>query len=216
MKKAKLIALVLAVMCVLALSACGASFDPVAYVQGNFDAAFHGDITDEFVATLDDVDSVEDFEAEYNELIDATTDGFLTSMGIFDPSETLRADTRDMFITLMDSAKYEVSNEYVENEDGSYIVEVTVYPLLTYLDVCLDEDGAIEAAALEKVTADMSYDQIITVFLEEIIAAVNIAMENPEYGEGIVYEVEIFIDEDGYYNVDESAMEEIGAAILGA
>jgi len=216
MKKTKLAVALLAVMCIFAFSACGASFDPVAFVQGNFDAAFHGDITDEFIATLADVDSVEEYEEQYDKMLEDTADNILISMGILEPTEMLKADTRDMFAMLMDAAKYEVNSEYVENEDGSYVVEVTVYPLLTYMDVCMDEDGSVSAAAEAKVTADMSYNQIMEVVVEEMIAEVNAEMANPTYGDAIVYEIEVFLDDEGYYTVDEYLIAEISAVLLGA
>ncbi|MBR5329513.1 MAG: hypothetical protein IKV45_04825 [Firmicutes bacterium] len=216
MKKTKIAVALLAVMCIFAFSACGASFDPVAFVQGSFDATFHGDITDEFVDTLVDVDSVEDYQEQYNEMLDSAVDNTLISMGIYDPSEMLKADTRDMFAMLMDAAKYEVNSEYVENEDGSFIVEVTVYPLLTYMDVCMDEDGSITAAVEAKVTGDMSYDQIMELYMEELIAAFKTAMENPTYDEGQVYEIEVFLDDDDCYTVDEYVIAEISAVLMGA
>lgn len=216
MKKTKLLAALLAVMCVFAFSACGASFDPVAYVQGNFDAVFHGDITDEFVSTLGDVDSAEEYQEEYNDLLETTTEGILTSMGIFDPTEALKADTRDMFVNILDATKYEVSSEYTEDEEGNYYVEVTIYPLLTYMEVCLDEDGTITAAAEAKVTADMTYDEIMIIVVEEMIAEVNAALANPEYGEAQTYEIYVYADEDGYYTADEDQIAEISAALMGA
>ena len=216
MKKSKLILVFLAVMCIFAFSACGAAFDPVAYVQGNFDAVFHGNITEEFIDTLDDVDSVEEYREEYDELLETTSNGILTGMGLSDATEILKDDTRAMFRNVMGATKYEVSSECVEYEDGSYDVEVTVYPLLTYMDVCSDADGSVNAAAEARVTGDMTYEQIMTVVVEEMIAEINTELANPTYGDPQTFTVHVYQDEDGLYTVDENDIAEITAALLGA
>lgn len=216
MKKTKLLVALLAAMCLLVFAGCGgAEFDPVAYVQGNFDAVFHGTVTDEFIATLDDVDSAEEYEEEYADLLEEISDTTLLSMGITDPTEALSADTQVMFKSIFGASKYEVSSDYVENEDGSFDVTVTVYPLLTYMDVCSDSDGSITAAAEAKVTDDMSYEEIMTVVMEEMIAKINVEMENPTYGDAQTCTVHVFIDDDGYYNVDEDEISDITTILMG-
>ena len=216
MKKSKLILALLAVMCLFAFSACGAEFDPVAYVQGNFDAVFHGEVTDEFIATLDDVDSAEDYKEEYEELLETTTDGIITSMGITEPTEVLKNDVKNMFVNVLGATKYEVSSEYVANDDGSFDVEVVAYPLLTYVETCNDTNGAITAAAEARVTADMTYEQIMTVVVEEMILAVNNALAAPVYGEPQTYTVHVYQDDDGLYTVDESDIAIITTTLMGA
>lgn len=216
MKKTKIILALLAVMCMFAFSACGAEFDPVAYVQGNFDAVFHGEITDEFIATLDDVDSAEDYREEYDELLESTTAGIIASMGITEPTEVLKNDVKDMFVNVLGATKYEVSSDYVSNDDGSFDVEVTAYPLLTYVETCNDTNGAITAAAEARVTADMSYDQIMVVVVEEMILAVNNALSAPTYGEPETFTVHVYQDEDGLYTVDESDIANITTTLMGA
>lgn len=215
MKKKKLLIVLLAAMCLFAFAACGAEFDPIAYVQGSFDSVFHGTVTEEFVDSLDDVDSVEDYEAQYEELLTSITDSTLASMGITEPGEALKADTTEMFKNIFNASKYEVSSEAVENEDGSYDVEVTVYPLLTYMEVCNDSDGSVTAAAESRVTSDMSYDEIMMVFMEELIAEINAELANPTYDEAQTRTVHVYIDEDGYYNIDEDDMAEITTILMG-
>lgn len=193
----------------------GAEFDPIAYVQGSFDSVFHGTVTEEFVDSLDDVDSVEDYEAQYEELLASITDSTLASMGITEPGEALKADTTEMFRNIFNASKYEVSSEAVENEDGSYDVEVTVYPLLTYMEVCNDSDGSVTAAAEGRVTSDMSYDEIMMVFMEELIAEINAELANPTYDEPQTQTVHVYIDENGYYNIDEDDMAEITTILMG-
>lgn len=216
MKQKKLFMVLLAVMCLFAFAACGgAEFDPIAYVQGSFDAVFHGTVTDEFIATLDDVDSAEAYKTEYDDMLASVTETTLTSMGITEPTESLTADTKAAFVSIFDASKYEISNEYIENEDGSFDVEVTVYPLLTYMEVCNDSDGSLTAAAETKVTADMSYEEIMTVVIEEMIAKLNTEMQNPAYGDPQTCTIHVYLDDNGYYIVDEDEISEITMILMG-
>ena len=93
----------------LALAGCGAAFDPVAFVQGSLDAAVRGNVTQEFIDSVDDVDSVEELEADYDEMLDLVTDLTLSSAGFTDASDSIRADLKEMFANLMSKAKYEVT-----------------------------------------------------------------------------------------------------------
>lgn len=215
MKKAKryLLAIAAAVV-VLALAGCGAAFDPVAFVEGGLDAAIRGDVTQEFIDSVDDMDSVEELEAEYSEMLDFVTDTTLSSAGFTDTPETLQADLKDMFANLMQKTKYEVTGEYTEDGEA-YSVEVVAYPLLTYMSICNDENGEIEAAATARCDASMSMEEILTVYMEELINAMNTALENPEYGEAQTFNLTVAPDEDGYYSVDETEIEDLTTFLLG-
>ena len=198
----------------LALAGCGAAFDPVSFVQGSLDAAVRGNVTQEFIDSVDDVDSVEELEADYDEMLDLVTDLTLSSAGFTDASDSIRADLKDMFATVMKNTKYEVTGEYTEEGDG-YSVEVIAYPLLTYMSICNDEDGTVENAALARCDASMSMDEILTVYMEEMINAMTIALENPEYGEAQTFNIAVVLDDEGYYTVDENDIEELTGFLLG-
>ena len=205
---------VAAVIMMLALAGCGAAFDPVAFVQGGLDAAIQGNVTEEFIDSVDDVNSVEEFEADYSDMLDFVTNTTLTAAGYTEAPESIRADLKDMFATVMKNTKYEVTGEYTEEGDG-YSVEVIAYPLLTYMSICNDEDGTVENAALARCDASMSMDEILTVYMEEMINAMNIALENPEYGEAQTFNIAVVLDDEGYYTVDENDIEELTGFLLG-
>ena len=198
----------------LALAGCGAAFDPVSFVQGSLDAAVRGNVTQEFIDSVDDVDSVEELEADYDEMLDLVTDLTLSSAGFTDASDSIRADLKDMFATVMKNTKYEVTGEYTEEGDG-YIVEVTAYPLLTYGKVIEDADGTIENAVLARCTSSSTMEEILNTYMEEMIIAMNAALENPEYGEAETFEIAVMPDEEGYYTVDETDVEELTNFLLG-
>lgn len=205
---------VAAVIMMLALAGCGAAFDPVAFVQGGLDAAIQGNVTEEFIDSVDDVNSVEEFEADYNDMLDFVTDTTLTAAGYTEAPESIRADLKDMFATVMKNTKYEVTGEYTEEGDG-YIVEVTAYPLLTYGKVIEDADGTIENAVLARCTSSSTMEEILNTYMEEMIIAMNAALENPEYGEAETFEIAVMPDEEGYYTVDETDVEELTNFLLG-
>ena len=207
-----LVAAVLVLM--LALAGCGAAFDPVSFVQGSLDAAVRGNVTQEFIDSVDDVDSVEELEADYDEMLDLVTDLTLSSAGFTDASDSIRADLKDMFATVMKNTKYEVTGEYTEEGDG-YIVEVTAYPLLTYGKVIEDADGTLENTALARCTESMTMEEILNIYMEEMIKAMNAALENPEYGEAQTFDVAVTMDDEGYYTVDETDVEELTNFLLG-
>ena len=205
---------VAAVIMMLALAGCGAAFDPVAFVQGGLDAAIQGNVTEEFIDSVDDVNSVEEFEADYNDMLDFVTDTTLTAAGYTEAPESIRADLKDMFATVMKNTKYEVTGEYTEEGDG-YIVEVTAYPLLTYGKVIEDADGTIENAVLARCTSSSTMEEILNTYMEEMIIAMNAALANPEYGEAQTFDVAVTMDDEGYYTVDETDVEELTNFLLG-
>ena len=51
--------------------------------------------------------------------------------------------------------------------------------------------------------------------MEEMINAMNIALENPEYGEAQTFNIAVVLDDEGYYTVDENDIEELTGFLLG-
>ncbi len=215
MKKIKwcLIA-VISVMLIFSFSGCGEKFDPVAYVQGNFDLFFHGEASEEFVDSLEDVETVDELKAEYNEIVDFFTDETINSLSMDTVDDNVRNDLHQMYVALLDASKYEITGNYSENND-EYEVEVIAYPLETYNDVINDEDGTLTAKAEEAITADASYDEIMATYIGIMAKEVESALADPTYGEPKTYNIRVFVDEDGYYTVDEDQIADITGFLLG-
>ena len=215
MKKIKwcLIA-VISVMLILSFSACGQKFDPVAYVQGNFDLLFHGEASEEFVDSLEDVETVDELKAEYNEIIDFFTDETINSLNMKAANDNVKNDLHQMYIALLDASKYEVTGNYSENND-EYEVEVIAYPLKTYNEVINDENGTLTAKAEEAITADASYDDIMVTYIGILAQEVESALADPTYGDPQTFNIRVFIGDDGYYTVDEDEIAEITSFLLG-
>ena len=215
MKKIKwCLVAVISVMLILSFGACGQKFDPVAYVQGNFDLLFHGEASEEFVDSLEDVETVDELKAEYDEIIDYFTEETVNSLEMDTVNDSVKSDLREMYIALLDASKYEVTGNFSEN-DGEYEVEVIAYPLLTYNEVINDEDGTLTAKAEESITADSSYDDIMTTYIGLLADEVESSLANADYGDPKTYNIRVFVDDDGYYTVDEDQIAEITSFLLG-
>ena len=48
-----------------------------------------------------------------------------------------------------------------------------------------------------------------------MIKAMNAALENPEYGEAQTFDIAVTMDDEGYYTVDETDVEELTNFLLG-
>ena len=74
-------------------------------------------------------------------------------------------------------------------------MEVTAYPLLTYGKVIEDADGTVENAVLARCTASSTMEEILNIYMEEMIIAMNAALENPEYGEAQTFDIAVTMDD---------------------
>lgn len=215
--KRKTVTILLAICLSAALlcTACGAaSFDPVAYTKGNLDAAFHAEYDEEFINSLDDGTTKESLEADNQQIIDEMVEETLGSLGISDSNAELNATLGDMFKNVFAATKYEMG-EATEGEDGAYDVAVTVYPLLDYARICNDEDDVLTDAVIDKVTYDMSDEELYIVLINELCAQVNAALENPTYGDAQTASLHLFVNDDGYYDIDEDSVEAFTEILLG-
>lgn len=216
MKKRKTAAILLALCLSVALlcTACGDSFDPVAYTQGSLDAAFHGVYDEDYINSLDDGSTKESLEADSQEIIDEMVEDTMSELGISDSSNELSGTLGEMFKNVFNATKYEVG-EATEGEEGAYDVEITIYPLLDYARICNDEDDVLTDAVLDKISLSMSDEELYTVLINELCAQVNTALENPTYGDPQTFSLHLFVNDDGYYDVDEDSMEEFAGILLG-
>ena len=130
MKRKISIAVIAAAMTVIiTLSMTGCSGDnPSGLVKANLDYLCTGEMTDEILATADG-QSEEELERLYQEDIDEAVDGLISELDCEAyASDEKRAVVENFIKAAMKKAKYEVSEEYTE-DDGVYYVPVTVYPM---------------------------------------------------------------------------------------
>ena len=212
MKKTKLIAVLMAVMCVFACAACGATYDPVTHVQGELDAYYHGLYNEDYIAMLGDGTTEQILRDQNEALTNSGVDSLIMSYDIYNPSAELEALVTDMINTWYDAMKYEVG-EATEGED-CYVVEVTAYPLLTYDEVLDDADGTLEDTIMSLTNDSMSDEEWNTIALTEVCNALISALANPTYGDPVTVEITLNLGSDGLYVLSESDFIELENSLL--
>ena len=178
-----LLGTMLAALMALSLTACGETFDPVAYMQGTLDSVYHNEQSQEFLDNLDDENTIESLKKDREDSINEMAESLATLSGVANPSDETLANVKKMLSDVYAATKYEVG-EATEDEDGGYTVAITVYPLLSFASVATDENGIYTDALTEALTADMS------------------ELKDPQYGDAIETTLKIS-DEGDYYIVDE-------------
>ena len=214
MKKMKWLTVLLAVVCVITLTACGTDIDPTAYAEGTLEAHFHGNISEEYASALGI--SEEKLEKQFDEAMNTYAAERIAAMGISDPTEEMVAETRDMLVNAYTNTKFDVAREYTEGENGEYYVEVTAYSLVSFYDIISDKDGSLTAALADAYTADRTYGDIVILSLEMTVDAVNEALKNPVYGDPITFDLKISVGSDGERIISEEQLLELDRILLGS
>lgn len=207
-----LVGTMLAALMTLSLTACGETFDPVAYMQGSLDSVYHNEQSQEFLDNLDDENSIESLKKDREDSINEMAENLAMLSGVTDPSDETLANVKKMLSDVYAATKYEVG-EATEDEDGGYAVAVTVYPLLSFASVATDEDGIYTDALTEALTADMSEDEMYETALSVLCNLIEEQLKDPQYGEAIETTLKIS-DEGDYYIVDEDEFADLENLLL--
>lgn len=203
MKKLKniLVAIIMTALLALSLSACG-GFDPAAYVKGSLDGLYHGEITEEYVNTLDDGSTVESLEKDYNDTIDEETEMIVSNLGVESASKESIAKLREAVINVNKATRYEIG-EVTENGDN-YDVTITVYPLDIY-NQTINSDDYLTRISEECSTPGISDPDFFTAAVERIAADITAAALDPQYEEPEEITVSIILDTNGYYSISKDS-----------
>ena len=202
----------LAALMALSLTACGETFDPVAYMQGTLDSVYHNEQSQEFLDNLDDENSIESLKKDREDSINEMAENLATLSGVTNPSDETLANAKKMLSDVYAATKYEVG-EATEDEDGGYTVAVTVYPLLSFASVATDESGIYTDALTETLTADMSEDEMYETALSVLCNLIEEQLKDPQYGDAIETTLKIS-DEGDYYIVDEDEFKDFENLLL--
>lgn len=118
MKRKKIATLALVFTMALGmLAGCGNSFDASKYLQAQLDNSYKNDST---LMVEQKIDTKENGEKVYEQVLDNQVDGFFTGVDI---SDDLKARYRDIFADMLAKANYTVG-ESKKQSDGSYSVTV--------------------------------------------------------------------------------------------
>lgn len=197
-------ALVLALTMVLALSACGKTFDAAGYVDANMKLVTTGDGSALEAYTKE---ASTDMEEEYQEEMDGIIEDLL---GQADLPESLAQEFSDLLKEIMASASYSVG-EAKENDDGSFDVPMTIKPLK--LNIAQDMTEWVNNLDYSKYDLN-DMDAIYEDIFKEVAKMMKDAVAKKEYDTEKEYTIHVAKNEDGVYEADEETLSEIGANLF--
>lgn len=208
-KKKALIAVLITLLLgtCMVFASCG-GFDAGAYVKESLDYVKTGNITDEYLKMTGM--SMEEAQKEYDDSVEKLVNEMIDVVGIDSyNTEDNKQTVRDFAKTMLASLRYDISEE-VEEKDGSYFVEVNVYPVKAMLemDSYLHDEFTPE---WEKKISSGSYkfttkDQLMIDMMNDYMVRFTDKIKNSEYGEPQTIKLEVKFDknEDMYKVTDDS------------
>lgn len=200
-----------AVSLIFLITACAVftgcnDIDPPAMVKTNLDLVNTGKITDETLKQFDQ--SKEELQKTYEDSMKESIDMFFEA-DEFDSfnTEEGRAKIYKAFETLYSNVKFEVSEDYTE-EDGTYIVDVTVYPMEVW-----DEAYAyVEDKASSGEYTYTSEEQLTRDICNDLFDYIIEHADKPTYVDPVTVKAKIAQDKDGNYSITDESLQEIDNA----
>ena len=203
MKRMKrVLALGMAVLMCMGLTACGKDFDAAGYTKSVLDANYHAQY---------------DKYAEYRGIPESdakkeVTEGMRTQIESAFSGMDVSDEMMDKYIEVADKA-YDLADFTVKDakkqDDDSYVVTVVIKPS----DVFSNSSNYVNDIATEY--ADQGKDPTQTdVLMDILVESLNRAIEANSYGDETTLEVHVTADKDGAYGIEESEMETLEATMF--
>ncbi len=182
----------LAVMLVCALTVgmfggCGNKFDAAAYTKAVLDNSYKNDGSGYKELNIG---TEEEAAATYEEGLNAVTDSYLYGMNISDED---REEFKAVFADILAGAKYTVG-EAVEQEDGSYVVEVSYEQMNVYVPAVDIYMGKVEAMT-EEITSLTDEEEIINMMLTLLRESFAESFANVTYQEAATTTITVAIED---------------------
>ena len=203
MKRMKrVLALGMAVLICMGLTACGKDFYAAGYTKSVLDANYHAQY---------------DKYAEYRGISESdakkeVTEGMRTQIESAFSGMDISDEMMDKYIEVADKA-YDLADFTVKDakkqDDDSYVVTVVIKPS----DVFSNSSNYVNDIATEY--ADQGKDPTQTdVLMDILVESLNRAIEANSYGDETTLEVHVTADKDGAYGIEESEMETLEATMF--
>lgn len=180
--------------------------DPPGMVKTNLELVNTGKITDETLEQFDQ--SEEELKKIYEDGMKESIDMFFedNELDVFDTEEA-RDKLYTAFEKLYSNVKFEVSEDYTE-EDGAYLVDVTVYPMEVW-----DEAYAyVEDKASNGEYTYTSEEQLAKEIYNDLFDYIIEHADKPVYTDPVTVKAKIAKDEDGKYSITDESLQEIDNA----
>ena len=190
MKRMKrVLALGMAVLMCMGLTACGKDFDAAGYTKSVLDANYHAQY---------------DKYAEYR--------GISESDAKKEVTEGMRTQIESAFSGM--DVSDEMMDKYIEVADKAYdLADFTVKDAKKQDDVFSNSSNYVNDIATEY--ADQGKDPTQTdVLMDILVESLNRAIEANSYGDETTLEVHVTADKDGAYGIEESEMETLEATMF--
>lgn len=207
MKKLKKLWLgVFALFLVVSVSGCDSnSFDASKYVKGILDSTYLGDMT----AYMETVEVTEkEAQESYEKGVEAEASLMLELYAVEDASDAMYKKLTETYKEIYKKSKYEVKD--AKQEGTKYLVEVVIYPMDIYQkseeEMDKEFDALLESDIEDDKFADAMAEKIISIF-EKNIATIS-------YGDAKTFTVELTMDKDGLWGMEEDTFYDMDAAII--
>ncbi|MBQ7245451.1 MAG: hypothetical protein IJS33_00830 [Firmicutes bacterium] len=223
----KIVIIILSILMVLGLAACGSSSTPVdkmrTLVSGNLDAIYKGIISDDYLEVIGSTADVQ--RDNYIEGLNTEAEFFCYYFDIVDSSydesfEDLREETRNKIISMYkqiyEKSKYE-AKESVKQSDGSYTVQVSIEPIdimekaietlssgtyEPYNEFSARYEG-VDVEAMSDEEFDAFYEAYIDDYTNTIIDCILSLLPSLGYKETKTISVQIQADDEGIYSIND-------------
>lgn len=203
MKKMKrVLALGMAVLMCMGLTACGKDFDAAGYTKAVLDANYHAQY-DKYA----DYRGISESDAE-KEVTDGMKEQIKSAFEGMDVTDAML----DKYIEVADKA-YDLADFTVKDaekqKDDSYVVTVVIKPA----DVFANSSNYVNDIATEYANKNLDPTQP-DVLMDILVESLNRAIKANSYGDETTLEVHVTADKDGAYGIEDSEMETLESTMF--
>lgn len=204
-------AMLAALMAIVGVTGCGASFDASAYLKAILDNSYKNDST----AFVEQKLGTKEEAAElYQQGIDAN----IEQLSDFTLDEETLSELESVFCEVYAKADYTVG-EAEKQDDNSYIVKVTYRPMTLFTEVMSSYETALEDKAAEFTQRvengeEISEEEIEQIAIQLYIEAIKTELADIQYGEESTMVIRIELN-DNVYTPNENDVMNLEYALLG-
>ena len=213
----KFLALLLAMVMVLALAACGGGLtekDAETYVKGHLDAAYLGSYDKAYIDLVEDMSEDDARELHENNVADETEYCLLEFLEIDYPTDEIIQKAEEVMEKIYAKSKYTVGTGS-KTKDGDFVVEVTVSPL--ELGLLLTQDDffdALEQAGFDEAETEEEYEAVDAVYGMLILEKLDKQLGRISYGTDQIIMLQLKPDDEGYYTLVEAGMQKVDEVMV--
>lgn len=194
-KMKRVLALGMAVLMCMGLTACGKDFDAAGYTKAALDANYHAQY-DKYA----DYRGISKSDAE-KEVTDGMKEQIASAFDGMDVTDAMM----DKYIEVADKA-YDLADftvkEAKKQDDDSYVVTVAIKPS----DVFSNSSNYVNDIATEYANQGLDPTQP-DVLMDVLVESLNRAIKANTYGDETTLEVHVTQDKDGAYGIEDSQMQ---------